>query len=268
MHPKRFYRKLLKPLPEMRRYRKLLGIWGLLCAIAARAFRSTVLCRIERRDCIHPLWLRIPSSDVPTYEQIFYHHDYASSVGRPPKVIIDAGANIGLASIYFANRFPDATVVAIEPERGNYELLVKNTALYRQVVPVRAALWDKDEDLVIVDPGLGYWGFQTESQTITDDAPARARPTVAGMTLDRLMKDHDLERIDVLKVDIEGAEKEVFSDTSLWIDKVDAIIIELHDWLRPGCSESFRQGCAGRFDRRWIQGENVYVSRGDALARP
>jgi len=82
---------------------------------------------------------------------------------------------------------------------------------------------------------------------------------VAAMTVDRIMRDYALEKIDILKVDIEGAEREVFSCTSAWLDKVDAIIIELHDRMKAGCSRSFYHGTSG-FDNEWRRGENVYVS--------
>ena len=66
--------------------------------------------------------------------------------------------------------------------------------------------------------------------------------------------------IDILKIDIEGAEKEVFSDTSAWIEKVDSIIIELHERMKPGCISSFYAGSRG-FNKEWRQGENIYLSR-------
>ena len=52
---------------------------------------------------------------------------------------------------------------------------------------------------------------------------------VAAITRDRLMRDQGIDHIDILKVDIEGAEKEVFADTSAWIDRVGSIIVELHE---------------------------------------
>ena len=76
-----------------------------------------------------------------------------------------------------------------------------------------------------------------------------------------------LDHVDFLKIDIEGAEREVFSDTSSWIEKVDSIIIELHEHLKAGCNRSFFCGSNG-FDNEWLQGENVYLSRNNSITRP
>lgn len=251
---------------RMNFYLRNLGLRGLLCAIKAWLTNSTVYFEVKRRDCKFPFLLRVPSSDVPTYEQIFVRRDYDFSVAVQPEVIIDAGANVGVASIYFANKFPDATIIAIEPEQSNYELLKKNTAPYPHVVPVQGALWNKNEEVIVIDPGLGNWGFMTVIKHLSRDPRSNTCHAVMGVTIDKLMADYNLSKIDILKVDIEGAEKEVFSDTSPWIDAVESIVIELHDRLKAGCNSSFYGGLDG-FDSEWTQGENIFVSRGNYLTK-
>ena len=81
--------------------------------------------------------------------------------------------------------------------------------------------------------------------------------TVRGMTIDNIIKDYRLT-----KIDIEGAEKDVFSNPSHWIAKVDTIIIELHERIKKGCNRTFHTISNG-FETKWIQGENVYLSRGN-----
>ena len=78
------------------------------------------------------------------------------------------------------------------------------------------------------------------------------------------MAEYMLDGIDLLKIDIEGAEREVFEDTSAWIGRVRSLIVELHEHFKPGCERSFRAGSAG-FDREWIRGENYFLTRGDYL---
>jgi FkbM family methyltransferase len=197
---------------------------------------------------------------------VFVGQEYDFLVDREPQVIVDAGANIGLASVYFANKYPGAKIIAVEPERGNFELLQKNVAPYPHVTPVHAALWNRNEEISLVDPGLGDWGFMTEAGGTAGMPTLKPRHLVQALTIDRIMKDHQLERIDILKVDIEGAEKEVFSDTANWLDRVDSIIIELHERLKVGCNRSFYCGSTG-FDQEWSQGENVYLTRSHCLVR-
>jgi FkbM family methyltransferase len=247
-------------------YLDTVGRDGLMCAIKSKLSRSTVLLELKRGDCRHPFFLRIPSSDVPTYRQVFIDQEYKVSAGIQPEVIIDAGANIGLASIYFANKYPNARIISIEPELSNFELLERNVAPYPQITAVQAALWHRNEEIDLVDPGLGKWGFMTEekgSAEIVCSSPCHA---VTAMTVDKIMTDYNLTKIDILKIDIEGAEREVFSDSSPWIDKVNSLIIELHERMKAGCNRSFYCGSNG-FDEEWHQGENVFLSRSNYLSR-
>ena len=104
-------------------------------------------------------------------------------------------------------------------------------------MPLQAALWSENTTIHLIDPGAGAWGFMTE--------PAGEGHTILAITVDRLMSDHGIDHIDILKVDIEGAEKEVFADTSAWIDRVDSIIVELHERLKGGCNRSFYNATSG-----------------------
>jgi FkbM family methyltransferase len=247
---------------DLKLYLRTVGLRGLLAGLGSKLGSRNVMFQVTRKDCRHPLCLRLLSSDVSTYEQVFVNFDYAFEVQQAPVCIVDAGANIGLASIYFANRFPSARIIAIEPEQSNYELLKDNLAPYPQVTTLQAALWHRNKEVRLVDPGLGNWGFMTEGGE--DDQPGshQTRHTVKAVTMDWILNAFGLDRIDILKVDIEGAEKEVFADTTVWIDRVDAIIIELHERYKKGCNRSFYCGSPG-FAHEWTRGENVYLSRGN-----
>jgi FkbM family methyltransferase len=251
---------------SIRTYLRIVGFSGLLKAIVAKVTDSMVLFKLHRPDCKYPFQLRIPSSDIPTYEQVFIDREYDFLVQTQPNVIVDAGANIGLTSIYFANKYPGAKIIAIEPEQSNFVLLKENVEQYPNIVPIQAALWDKNETINLIDPGLGKWGFMTEKSNSSKTLTSNNLHTVSALTVNKIMQDYNLTKIDILKMDIEGAEKEVFSNTSSWIENVDSIIIELHERMKVGCNRSFYCGSNG-FDNEWIQGENVYLSRGNCLTK-
>ena len=204
----------------------------------------------------NPITLRLKTSDVATFKDIFVHGQYDFTPPEPPMVIIDAGANIGLTSLVFANRFPDAKIIAVEPELSNYEVLLKNTASYDNVVAIQAAVWSANGTVDIVDPGLGNWGFQVGSVAGRE---SKSVMTCRGMTIDKIMSDHGIDFIDILKMDIEGGEKEVFEDADKWIGKIGILTVELHDRLKEGCSRSL-ENATGNFKYRWKHGENVYFS--------
>jgi FkbM family methyltransferase len=245
----------------------VLGVRGLLSGIKGKVTKRPTLLKIERPDMKAPFYIRTPSSDVFIFEQILMKREYDFNVTRPPGTIIDAGANIGLASLYFANKFPAAKIIAIEPEESNFALLKMNTAPYENIVALHGALWHENRRLNLIDPDQGKWGFMTQA---TGDAEKRLGDVlheVRGMTVDAIMKEQGLAHVDVLKIDIEGAEQEVFSDTSSWLGKVDTLIVELHERLKSGCARSFYNGSNG-FDDEWQQGELVYLTRsGGCLTR-
>lgn len=246
--------------------RERFGWAGVLAHAQAELSGATPLFEVQRPGVRHPFWLRLRTSDLPTYDQIFVHQEYDFRATEPLQTIVDAGANIGLTSIFLANRYPDAKIVAIEPEASNFELLKKNVAPYANVVPVHAALWCRNEPVSVVDPGLDKWGFMTVNGDAGGSSGAATCHDVEGLTVDRIMHLHGLARIDLLKVDIEGAEKEVFQDSSRWIDRVDALIVELHDRMKSGCSRSFYNGSNG-FDEEWEHGENVFLARRQRIRR-
>ena len=242
------------------------GIDGVKSAIKAKLTRSNVLITVNRRDIKFQLYFRCRTTDIATFDQVFVDQEYDFVVQKSPRVIVDAGANIGLASIYFANKYPESKIIAIEPEASNYALLKTNVAPYLNIIPLNAALWNRNEEISLVDPGLGKWGFMTQKEDGQEEALGNMCHKVQGVTVDKLMEDNGVARIDVLKIDIEGAEREVFADSSSWIGKVDALIVELHERKKSGCNRSFYNGSNG-FDVEWKQGENIYLSRGQCLTR-
>lgn len=234
------------------------GARGVLRALHAKVVRRPLELAVRVPGSPHRLSVRLRSSDLWTFDEIFDRREYDLPLPPEPRTIIDAGANIGLAAVYFAIRFPGARILALEPEARNYDLLCRNVAPYPHVEPLRAALWHEASTLDLTDPGEGEWAYRAGG-----DAPAGAVLTrVPAFSVADLMRDRGWDRIDVLKVDIEGAEREVFAHAAAWVDDVDAIIVELHEAIAPGCGAAFREATAG-FAHRWEHGENVVVGRAD-----
>ncbi len=180
------------------------------------------------------IFLRHDTSDVKTFDKIFLDEEYDISLDHPPKFIIDAGANIGAASIYFAHKYPKAKIISIEPEKSNFHMLLKNTTPYKNIFCLQKALWHTNEPLTIKNRDVNKESFEIgqKNQDCEQDI-------IQSTTVNDLIREFDLPAIDILKIDIEGAEKEVFSNNVAWIEKVGLIFVELHDRKKPGCRESF-----------------------------
>lgn len=230
------------------------GLSGIVFYIKKLFSKSDSQIIFKHKEYLCPIYLRNNTSDLQAFYQVLYNLEYAIHLDFEPKVIIDLGANCGMASIYFANKFPQAKIIAVEPETENYLMLKKNAQKYEQIITYKKGIWNKTCNLIIQDNGLGFWGF-SESE-----ATEQSSNTVSAITLSQIIKDNDLDQIDILKVDIEGAEVELFSkNADEWLAKVRVIIIELHDWLRPGCAKSFFKAIS-KYDYTYShKGENEVI---------
>jgi FkbM family methyltransferase len=209
----------------------------------------------------HPVWLRAGTSDAVVFQQILVWEELRFALPDPPRLIVDAGANIGLASVWFAHRHPGARVVALEPEPANFEMLRRNAAPYPNIEPRRQALWSRPGRLRITNPDAAAYGFQVGEEGTMP--PAADDGVVESVDVPMLLREAGADRIDLLKLDVEGAELEILRDgADRWIDRVGTLAIELHDRFRPGCSEALERAIAGRGFTRERVGEYVVLRRG------
>jgi FkbM family methyltransferase len=204
----------------------------------------------------YPIALRAGSSDTGVFDQVFRERQADFAVDGEPKVIVDAGANSGLTAARFATRFPGARILALEIDGSNFELLQKNTRYYPNVEPIHKGLWACRTRIRVDNPAAESWAFQASVAKDADDSAIEALGVLD------LMADYDLPRIDVLKIDIEGAEYEVFSGgIDAWIDRVDLIAVETHDRMRPGCTDVIRRAIAGHGFEESIWSEYLVLRR-------
>lgn len=215
---------------ETKIYYDAIGWRGIL------AISENLICRhpeqliLQTKGLKHPLYLRIQTSDAEVYEDTFVKQEYNYPVSFSPRTIVDVGANCGMTSVFYANQFPQATIIALEPEISNFEALVRNTCAYPNVRPIRAALWKEDGQVELFSgwprtTKWGKWGFR-----VRNGSGCRA------LTLRSLMREVAIESIDILKIDVEGAEREIFLNCD-WMEAVQFLAIELHDRFWPGCSD-------------------------------
>ena len=240
---------------RLRRFNRYIRKFGF-----ARGLKNLSLVLASEREFIEvsipqsktPLTLRGGTSDIPTFEQIFVWDDYDLPVQITPNFIIDGGANVGFASVYFANRFPQARIIAVEPDESNAEVLRRNTLPYPNVSVIQAGIWHKATRLKIENPEDEKWLLRVKE---AEPGDATVNAVTIGEILERSGSDH----IDILKLDIEGAERELFSHNPDWLDHVKLLIIETHDHLKPGCSAAVYSAVSKYDVREFRRGENIFI---------
>jgi FkbM family methyltransferase len=203
------------------------------------------------------LKIRPHTTDLWTVMETFERQVYLPLCSQPEaKVIVDLGANIGDSAVYFAQRYPRAKIIAIECEESNFQLLLANVKAFPNVTPVHAAIWSGNEKLSLT------LGSGKNATRVSDQVDAG--PSVNGLTMGELMATHNIEKIDILKIDIEGAEKNLFEHNCAWLADVQIVGIEMHDHLIAGCTAKFFASMANNFNGNYSLsqlGETLVVNR-------
>jgi FkbM family methyltransferase len=148
-------------------------------------------------------------------------YDAAARAADDPATIIDLGGNTGLAARWLLNQFPEAKLVSVEPDAGNFRMLEQNLADRAQAV--RACAGGTERFVSLTGDGESDAFHMTE----TGNGDIRV------LTMPTIMRDAGVEEVGLLKVDIEGAERELFEECREWIGRVRVLSVECHAGYPP-----------------------------------
>lgn len=183
-------------------------------------------------------FLRPNSSDLATWLQVITEEEYFivlriinEYTQLKVKTIVDAGANIGLTSLYFSQTFPDAKIIAIEPDEGNYNMLVRNTSMAENIHCIKAAFWPANDNLTFDNIPFRdgrEWAIRVKKVENSDSTNETYLPTITPSQVNNQL---DSKGFDILKMDIEGAEAEFFSNPyycNELLNLTRVLVIEIH----------------------------------------
>jgi FkbM family methyltransferase len=230
----------------MPRYIELLGmeqalkLMNLFSEIEAGKYERNELHQIKLKGIKHPFYIRAIRADMQSFINTFID----SYLTKKPymndcRYVIDAGANIGYTAILFANWWPESKIISIEPDNENYEFTLINTKHYPNITVLNAGLWNKEIDLKIEagqEDGFVVREIEKGQHTLHPENLTK------GISIDQIMTQYQFPRIDFLKMNIEGSEKEVFQENfENWLPQTKVMLIELHDGKNSGCSSTVFQ---------------------------
>jgi FkbM family methyltransferase len=179
----------------------------------------------------YPFAVRMGTTDWLVLVEIFLDGEYGAvrrlSAGSHPAVIIDLGSNVGFSVRYWLELYPEATVIAVEPDQENCAMIQRNITLCCPENPplvVQACIVGQSRDSVLFETACGReWAY-----AITTTASPTAR-NVRAITIEQIIAEHAItEQIGLLKCDIEGGEAELFAHCDSWIHRVETAVIEVH----------------------------------------
>jgi len=162
-------------------------------------------------------------------------------------------ANIGVTTRYLAGRSPKARVISLEIDDANLALLRYNTAHLQQVTVRGQALWGHRARVAIENPDGNSDGYR---------AVERMDGDIEAIGVEELLDESGIQTLDLLKMDIEGGERDVFTlAPERWLHRVRMIMVELHDRYRPGCSAALERVIRAGHYRVTRSGEYHLLSR-------
>jgi FkbM family methyltransferase len=193
---------------------------------------------VRPKGCGFPLYYRVHSTDINVFQQVFLSGEYdCAGYEQGVEFVVDCGANTGCASAFFLNRYPGSRVVAIEAELGNFEICRRTLEPYgSRVRAIHGAVWPRSEPLTVVRGApeqAKEWAFSV--RPCREGEPKE----IDGVNLNDVVESSPKKQIDLLKIDIEGGERELFAKGfESWLSRTRTIVIETHG---PECREVFLQ---------------------------
>jgi len=161
------------------------------------------------------------------YIEIFLIQEYRFKSKKKMPVILDCGAHIGLASLYFKHKYPAAKILAFEPMPKNAQFFSQNIKSnnLKGVKLTAAALGRKNGTVFFYTSGKHdpSWGNSLVRENIHTDTIQKIKVTVAKLS------PYITKKIDFMKMDIEGAEADVLREIGPKIQKVQEMVIEIHN---------------------------------------
>jgi len=181
---------------------------------------SEELTAIRLKEYSHPVYVRPGTSDADVVIQNLIRKEY----GRLPRnmtasFIIDAGANVGDTSLYFLHRFRNCRIIALEPHPVFFSIAARNLNPYANATLLRKGLWDCETTLRFSEDSTG--------SSVCSEKPAATH--IETTDVSTILQQYGADHIDILKMDIEGAERNVILNNSdSWLRRTSIIIVELH----------------------------------------
>lgn len=197
-------------------------------------------------------WLQYDLSKFPQHARVLQAYKDILARGHRP-LIIDLGANNGASARWFTRAYPEAAIVAVEPDPENARICCLNTEGF-PVEVITAAVGGAPGRVSLDSAGKGSVSYTTERSS---------EGAVPVVTVGQIVSDYGpAHELFIVKIDIEGFEEDLFASATEWVEEAHVILIEPHDWKYPDRSTSRHlQETMGRLPfQLLLSGENlIYV---------
>lgn len=223
----KFFSRVIRTAPQLLSTLGMIGFlrYVVFVPLAETLFR-TRWASYDLNSRASRVTIRTNSSDRMVFDQIFATGEYAPIVGLSRvERILDLGGNCGISALWFLEQFPDATLCVVEPDPRNIVALRRNLMPYQsRCTIVEGAVWSEDTKLSLrfgTDPA-NEWATAVEASGGSEER------NVEAYSIHSLLKRWGARGVDILKMDIEGAEMQVLPSVAQWSDVARCVAVELH----------------------------------------
>lgn len=222
--------------------------------------QKDIIINIKFHGHIYKVYARDNINFLGVFREIFGEEQYKINLEKEKiKTIFDIGAHIGLCTIYYNRFYLDAQFYCVEPDVNNYKFL-RNNILENKIKAIalnKAITGNNEKSEIKLYNSTSSTAFSTVKTIYTNSKYMIVQAT----TLEKIFKENNIYSIDILKCDIEGAEKEVFENIPVNILKsLKNIILEYH-------SRSIRFLILEKFNSQFTLLEEIKLDNGHGVLK-
>jgi FkbM family methyltransferase len=198
-----------------------LGMAGTLRVISAKLTGSKAIY-VEPKNSSQPILVRMNNSDLPTVSEVFCSSECEVNLSWRPETVLDLGANIGLTAIKLKRQFPEATLIAVEPDVDSARVCGANLAHLPKTIVLQRAIGWQGGIVKCVDSAVPSISRRFEL------CPANDQDAVREITIREVLDQYNCRPPILVKMDIEGAEASCFEHSDSWLPSICGVLVEAH----------------------------------------
>lgn len=197
--------------------------------------KRVIKLRYRKRN----LYVRMFSTDLDFLENIYigswhngvYRGEYEIKGASDCEAYVDLGANIGLFAVLYGLRYPNKTIISVEPETSNYVMLKRNTTGMKNVVCINKAVWYKDAYVKVCESKNIQYPSNTPSEGgfYVRECGDKDENAVYALSINSIINRFKIDNY-MIKMDVEGAEYAIFEKgNNEWLQNCKVLAMETHD---------------------------------------
>jgi len=200
---------------------RALGLAGALRVVQEK-LKGAKSVQVRVKNIPQPILARMNNSDLPMLAEVLCSPECEVDLSWSPRTVLDLGANIGLTAIKLKGQFPDARLIAVEPDPGSAQVCRANLSRMDGAVVLEMAIGWGGGTVRCTNPEAPSISRRFESCDVDD------RGAIQAISIREILDQYQCRSPVLVKMDIEGAEASCFEHSGSWLPAVQGVLVEAH----------------------------------------